>query len=275
MSYMDTIPGIDQLHCPWADEWDALAMIGRAERISDMLREHSGTQSFGIGTTIPDMNGIPRHSSFGTRYVADDGGFVGISRGLTKEARASTDDLVLELSPSDGPRLGIVLRIPAACDTPRPGIAEISAMRNGLDLLGRRLRGESGRSDTTASRQRATTAALATLLAHRRSGSATRAVRITTSLDGTPASIEISTTGQGVPMRLDPVSEKIVLGGLVPSGTLHLETHGGGKGKTYRSHALKVVTPIPAQRPDAVTTMRLIGELGLPDIPDYAKERGR
>lgn len=267
------VPDIGQLNCQWADAWDAHAMIGRAEAISEALRNRDGEHIFGHGTTILDMNGNPRHSSFGTRYVLGDGGSVGVSLGLSKEARATTDDLTVNLWPADGPRLAISLRIPARYDAPRPGMAEISAVAEGLGRLGRNLSPGAKRMETTASRQIAMTTAVATLLAHRTNGTSMRKVRIISSLDGAPVSIQIMSDTQTQLRRLDAVSEMIILDAIPPAGTLHLETHGAGMGKSYRSHALKTVVDIPERAPDPMTTMRMIGELGLPDIPDYAEER--
>jgi len=267
------IPKLSDLHCAWADEWDARAMIGRAEAISRGLSRIEHVGIFGTGTTTLDMNGLPRHSSFGTRLDLAGGGTISISLALSKEARATTDDLTFEMSGPGGPRLAIALRLPAHRDAGRPGLVEALELQDGLRALGEHLIAPMDGIDRIATGQQSITDALAALLGHLPRMRGRRFVRISTDLAGSPTTVEIVTDGQGSPDALDARSAGILMRRIAPCGSMHLETHGGHKGKTYRTHGLKTTAPIPEERPDPIRTMRLLGELGLSDLPTIAGER--
>ena len=259
------------MDCAWADRYDAAAMVARAHDLTMMLSDIEDITTPGHGTVKYDKNGMIRPSSFGTKFRTRDGSIIMAILGLTPEKDATTDDLKIIWDPPAAPRLTFELRIPHIDETVRPGLVEILSVRDMLSSIGERLLDPTLDADGPErgpDANRRITKALATILSHQTDDMAKPTLRIeapaagrraivtTRSLDHSELVMDTATIG-----RLQEI--------LPECGTLHLVTLGGTLGKTYRMHPLTILETVPSERPDPVTTMRILAELGLPGIPTF------
>jgi hypothetical protein len=266
-----TIPDLGSvISCPWADRLDAAALRDFAKRIRTVSERPNRTLPFGSDTMRVDPNGVYHPSTFGTKMEAADGGMLAVSLGRTREHRAVTDDLRVSLTRADGPAIAFEIRVPIIEYVGRPDGLTAQMVASGLMRLSRRLGGARPvRESVTATTNLSLIEALASLLAHRPA----LAGKAKLAIDMTPMgpSIEAGIVDGGYgDSELDGGSTAMLARHMTASFDLFLHTQGGDLGKRWAAHDSRFRVKVPAQAPDAVTTMRLMADFGLIDMPDIA-----
>lgn len=266
-----TIPDLGSIaSCRWADRLDAAGLRDFAKRIRAVAERPVRELPHGSDTMRIDPNGEYRPSTFGTRLEGADGSSVNVSLGRTREHRAVTDDLRVSLTREDGPAIAFEMRIPIIEHVSRPDRLTAQMIASGLMRLSRRLgRRDPVRESTASTLNLSLIESVASLLAHR-PALAGRA-KLAIDMKPTGPSIEVGMADDGYrDAALDAGTIALLHRRMLPCFDLMLHTKGGDLGKQWAAHDTRYRVKVPMQAPDAVTTMRLMAEFGLADMPDVA-----
>lgn len=266
-----TIPDLGSIaSCRWADRLDAAALRDFAKRICGVAQNPVRELPHGSDTMRIDPNGEYRPSTFGTRLEGADGSSVNVSLGRTREHRAVTDDLRVSLTREDGPAIAFEMRIPIIEHASRPDRLTAQMIASGLMRLSRRLGGRDPvRESTTSALNLSLIEGVASLLAHR--PALAGRIKLAIDMEPTGPSVEAVIAEDGYrDAVLDAGTTAMLHKCMLPCFDLMLHTKGGELGKHWAAHDARYRVKVPMQAPDAVTTMRLMVELGLADMPDVA-----